>query len=139
MLLDHLVICGFGKVGALAAQLLASKSGTPRTITIIERDSAKAEKARKLGHRVIVGDAATPSSLRVAQVAAATEVLVCVGDAAALHIIQHLHRAAPQTIVKVVLRDRTYSQAASEAGASEVIVLSSLAGGLLAESALRDD
>jgi voltage-gated potassium channel Kch len=133
---DHLVICGLSEVGARAAELLSAGFRTTDRILVIDRDPTKAETARKLGFSFILGDATSSSSLRVAQVTSAAAVLVCVDDASALPIIRHVHRAAPQTPIKVVLKDRTHQETAMLSGASEVFVLSQLTGSLLADSAL---
>ena len=133
---NHLVICGFGKVGACAAELLSADFRTTDKIFVIDCDPAKAETARKLGFGFILGDATSPNTLRVAQVTTAAAILVCVDDAAALPIIRHVHGAAPQTPIKVVLKDKTHTEAAIRSGASEVFVLSQLTGMLLAEAAL---
>ncbi len=134
---DHLVICGLSNVAACAADLFCGRSGVPDQILVIDWNPAKVEAARKLGYSFILGDATSLSSLRIAQAAAAAAILVCVDDGAALTIIRQAHCAAPQTPIKVVLKDKANKEAAMQSGASEVLVLSQLAGNLLAESALK--
>ncbi len=133
---DHLVICGLNGVAAHAARLLSASFTKTDGIIVVDVDPAKAEMARQLGFSFVLGDATSPSSLRVAQVATAAAVLVCVEDFAALAIIRNVHNAAPLTQIQVVLKDDIHREAALLNGASEVFVPSKLAGVLLADSAL---
>lgn len=74
---NHVVICGYGRVGRSAA-LSLQQNGRPALV--IEKDEAAAELARSEDQIVLVGDASRDDVLKDAGIDRASGMLVCAGD-----------------------------------------------------------
>ncbi|MEO6339879.1 MAG: NAD-binding protein [Caulobacteraceae bacterium] len=62
-LTDHVIICGFGRIGVMLANELKDGGAD---LLILERDEARVAQAQALGHLCLQGDAADEVSLRAA-------------------------------------------------------------------------
>ena len=62
---DHIVVCGFGRVGQEVARELARRG---ESLLIIDRDKDACERARDTGHTVLLGDATDEDMLERAGV-----------------------------------------------------------------------
>lgn len=96
----HAVICGYGRVGRVVAEVL----GFQRVpFVVIEEDLTIALELRRRGGTVLVGDASQPDLLRRAGITAAKVVLICVPEKmAARRIVDYARRANPA--VRMVAR-----------------------------------
>lgn len=74
---NHVIICGYGRVGRSAALSLQQND---RPALIIEKDETAAALARSEGNLVLVGDATSDDVLREGGVERAGGMLVCAGD-----------------------------------------------------------
>ncbi len=74
---NHVIICGYGRVGRSAALSLQQND---RPSLVIEKDEVNAEQARQEGHLVLLGDASKDDVLREGGVERASGMLVCAGD-----------------------------------------------------------
>ncbi len=74
----HTILAGFGRVGTVIAEGLL-KSGTP--FCLIEDAEGRILAARALGIEVIIGNAASPDVLRLANVAGARDMLIAIPNA----------------------------------------------------------
>ncbi len=82
---DHIVVCGFGRVGQEVARELARRG---ESLLIIDRDKDVCERARDTGHTVLLGDATDEDVLEQADVERA-----CADRGGGLRRRQRLHRA----------------------------------------------
>jgi voltage-gated potassium channel len=76
-LTNHVIICGYGRVGRSAALSLQQND---RPALVIEKDELNASLAREEGSLVLVGDASRDDILREGGVERAAGMLVCAGD-----------------------------------------------------------
>ena len=74
---DHVIICGYGRVGRSAAMSLQQNE---RATVVVEKSEIVAEIARRDGYLILHGDASSDEVLREAGVDRASGMLVCAGD-----------------------------------------------------------
>lgn len=74
---NHVIICGYGRVGRSAALSLLQNDRLP---IIIEKDETQAQLARSEDLLVLEGDASKDDVLREAGIERAAGMLVCAGD-----------------------------------------------------------
>jgi len=131
LLHDHVVICGFGRIGNMLAREL--KAAGERFV-ILERSSERIDEARALGYLCLHADANDESALRRAGIARARVLATVLPDDAANVFItlgaRGLNRAiqiiargeAPSTVQKLVF-----------AGANEVVLPAHIGAERMAE------
>lgn len=74
---DHVIVCGFGTVGEKVVDVL---SGHNIGLVIIEVDGKKAQRARELGYSIVEGDATMSKNLKLAGIAGAKAIAICMDD-----------------------------------------------------------
>ena len=132
---EHVVLCGFGRVGSAVGEALET-FGT--RFVVIERDPDIVRGLRSRGVPCLFGDAAQPRLLEEAHVARATLVVVALPEMDRARLVVRAVRAvSPQ--VPVLARAHTASarQALTEAGATEVIEPELEAAATMIRHALR--
>ena len=75
---DHAVLVGYGRVGSVVAEGL-QRQGTP--FVVIEDTEDRVVAARAAGLEVVIGNAASPETLALANVAGAKIVLIAIPNA----------------------------------------------------------
>ncbi len=131
---EHFEICGFGAIGAATARALVLHGRSAGDIWVIEADYSQYQQALKLGYRSVFGDACKLQRLRTVHVGAATEVVISVGDDRAADVTRQVRAIAPSALVKVAIHCGEREKEVLSAGASDVVVISKLAGIMLANS-----
>lgn len=129
------VNCGFGRFGQAAAKAMLSHRN-PQDNTVIERDLKRLEKASADNFRTVFGDASEARTLRMAQLGVARDVLICVGGPRGAEIVKAARKLAPTAHIRVGTPTPEFRNVLIAAGADEVIVISDVAGALLARSIL---
>ena len=124
---NHVVICGFGRVGKQVAEDLARKN-TP--VLIIDTDEAQTEKFQsKSDFLFMIGDSTSDEVLKKANIGAALAVITCLPkDADNLYVV--LSAREINKSIKIIAR-ATYSAAVAKlklAGATNVIMPDSIGG-----------
>jgi CPA2 family monovalent cation:H+ antiporter-2 len=117
---DHVVICGYGRVGTHLVEALQAL-GHP--YVVIEQDWLRAQRARARGAVVIYGDATTPAVLAGAHLDTACVVVVTIPDPAVQRlVVQQVAQLYPQ--VPIIARAKRVEDLAVlyQDGASEVIM-----------------
>ncbi|RUT29282.1 hypothetical protein EMQ25_14240 [Arsenicitalea aurantiaca] len=74
----HTVVVGYGRVGSVVAQGLA---GAGRPVLVVEDAEPRIASARAAGLEVVVGNAASPDVLKLANVSGASAMLVAIPNA----------------------------------------------------------
>lgn len=74
----HVILVGYGRVGSVVAEGLAAAQ---RPFLLIEEAEGRINAARALGFEVVVGNAASPHVLGLANVAGATTVIIAIPNA----------------------------------------------------------
>jgi len=132
---DHVVICGYGRVGQNVAQCL-TRSGIASIA--LDLDPDRVDNARLAGNRVLFGDATELRMLEACAIHRARAVVVCFEDlSAGLRVISQVHALVEDLPVLVRTRDERRMQRLYRAGAAEVIPDTLEAGLVLATEVLR--
>nr|MBA2725886.1 NAD-binding protein [Actinomycetota bacterium] len=112
------------------------KGGCPRgAIGFLERSPHRADIARRQGFLSVSGDATDVARLRIAGVGNAAKIIICVGDDESEAVTTAIRQASANVSVTAVLDRPSVQAAVISSGAHSVLVLSEIAGQLLAESA----
>jgi CPA2 family monovalent cation:H+ antiporter-2 len=116
---DHVVIAGFGRVGASVA---AELQGTAVATIAADMDPRRVAQARQRGLPVYFGDATRPEILEALGVERARAVVVAVDNPrAALQIVALLHYIFPELRVYARARDDLHARELEHAGAHIVV------------------
>ena len=76
---DHVILCGYGHSGSIAANELLLRGWQPEQIAVIDPDREEAARAADRGFIGFHGDASSEAILRVAGIERAHSVIVSVG------------------------------------------------------------
>jgi CPA2 family monovalent cation:H+ antiporter-2 len=113
---DHVIVCGYGRVGHAVATLLDT-SGVP--FVAYDTDLARVAQGRAAGHLVLYGDVADPELLATAQAERAALVVVTIDQSdTALRTITALRAGHPRVPIIARARDLADSGRLQEAGAT---------------------
>ncbi|MGB4467454.1 MAG: cation:proton antiporter [Azovibrio sp.] len=116
---QHVVLCGYGRVGQNLARLLAAEG---ISFVALDTDTHRLEEARHFGHNVVFGEASRREVLQAAGLARARAVVVTFDSLRAaervLALVRHLH---PEMPVLLRARDQSDADRLVAAGASLVV------------------
>lgn len=116
---DHVIICGYGRVGQNVAQLLETE-GFP--YIALDLDPARISEAHGAGYPVFYGDATHSEILQAAGLKRARALLISYDDAAsASKIMAQTRLVTPEIPILVRTRDETYLDHLQQEGATEVV------------------
>lgn len=116
---EHVIICGFGRVGQNLARVLEQRGFE---YIAIDLDPLRVRDARQAGDPVVYGDAAEPEVLRTLGVEHASVVVVSFdGAQTALAIVRAIRRLREDVPVLVRTEDDARVDALQAAGATEVV------------------
>jgi voltage-gated potassium channel len=132
---DHIVLCGFGRVGEEIARELR---GRREEVLVIDRDPARREPAVALGCAAIVGDATDEAVLREAGVERA-KVLIAAADSDTGNTFVALTARAlnPKLLIIARAGSEPAEQRLTTAGANRVISPYRIAGRRIALAAIQ--
>jgi CPA2 family monovalent cation:H+ antiporter-2 len=116
---EHVIICGFGRVGQNLARILEKRGFE---YIAIDMDPFRVRDARQAGDPVVYGDASNPEVLRSLGIEHANVVVVSF-DAAdtALRIVRAVRRLRDDVPVLVRTEDDSRLDALQAAGATEIV------------------
>jgi CPA2 family monovalent cation:H+ antiporter-2 len=116
---DHVILCGFGRVGQNVARVLESQGFE---FIALDLDPARIRAARQTGDPVIFGDSADEDMLAQAGLANASAVVVSFAEpATAIGILRSIRRLRPDVPVLVRTQDDARLTELRAAGATEVV------------------
>lgn len=119
LLKNHVIICGYGRVGQHVARLL-EKVSFP--CVSIDFDSELVHRAGLAGEDVLYGDAAHPEFLKKAGIAHAKVLVISLSDhRVATAILTMARNLYPKLPILVRCRDKAELQHFKELGATEII------------------
>lgn len=134
---DHTVVIGYGTKGRAAAYALRDGGAQFDQMIVIDPDPACVAQATEDGMAGMVGDATLIRTLRRAEVARATRVIIAThrDDTSVLACLT-VRRLNPTATVVVAIRQAENEELTRTAGADSVVVYADTAGRLLGVSAL---
>jgi monovalent cation:H+ antiporter-2, CPA2 family len=116
---DHVILCGFGRVGQNIARVLESQGFE---YIALDLDPARIRAARQVGDPVMFGDSADEELLAKAGIDAASAVVISFSDpATSIGILRSVRRVRPEVPVLVRTQDDARLQELKDAGATEVV------------------
>lgn len=117
--LEHVIICGYGRVGQNIARALQDEG---IEFVALDLDPFRVRAAREAGDTVIYGSAARPDMLRAAGLYHATAAVITFAEhRQVLRAIKVLRAGRADLPILVRARDDTYLNDYLEAGATEVV------------------
>lgn len=134
-LAGHVIICGYGHAGSIAALELLHRGREPERIVIIDADRDTLQQAAERGFVCLHGDASSGEMLRVAGVERAEAVILSLSrdDTTVLSILR-IRAIAKRVRVVARVREQQNFQLAREGGADEIVSPPRLGGLLLADA-----
>ncbi len=116
---QHVIICGYGRIGQNLGRLLHHE-GFP--YVALDLDPTVVREAHEAGDPVHFGDASRREILDAAGLSRASVVVLSFEDhASAMKILHQLHKSHPQLPILVRTRDDTHMDELEAAGATEVM------------------
>jgi CPA2 family monovalent cation:H+ antiporter-2 len=116
---EHIILCGFGRVGQNVARVLESQGFE---YIALDLDPARIRTARQAGDPVLYGDSADEEMLVKAGIETASVLVISFSDpATSLGILHSVRRLRPQLPVLVRTQDDTRLRELQEAGATDVV------------------
>ncbi len=116
---DHVIICGFGRVGQILAKFLGQEK---IHWLALDLDPTLLHKSSIAGEQVFYGDASNPEVLLAAGVYKAKMVVLSFADEAVnLEIVKYLRSLKLKFQIFVRTKDETTIQAFEAAGATEIV------------------
>ena len=116
---EHVILCGFGRVGQNVARVLESQGFE---YIALDLDPARIRAARQAGDPVLFGDSADEEMLARAGIAHASAVVISFSDpATALAILRSVRQMHPELPVLVRTADDARLSDLQEAGATDVV------------------
>lgn len=136
-LTEHVIVCGYGRVGQRAAVVLRERGGQ-RPIVILDNQADRAEAAQTAGYLALAGDAADDDVLRQAGVARAWGLIVCTGDDAVnLFIVISARALNPRLRIVTRVTHGQNERKMLQAGADRVVSPYEMGGRRLAHTLLH--
>lgn len=116
---DHVIVCGFGRVGSSAASALRRER---ITVLLIERDPEAVSRAIAEGYLVVAGDATRDEILNEAHIDQARSVVACVASSSD-NLVITLSAKALRSDINVYARasDMEFEKKLALAGADAVV------------------
>jgi CPA2 family monovalent cation:H+ antiporter-2 len=125
---DHVIICGFGRIGQTVSRFLKQES---IKFVAIDIDPLRTSKERDAGENVLFGSSRQTELLQAAHLSQAKLVVIAFGeDKQSLEVIQKVRSLSPDVPILVRTRNDDQLQALQEAGANQVVP-ESLEGSLM--------
>ena len=116
---EHVILCGFGRVGQNVARVLESQGFE---YIALDLDPARIRAARQAGDPVFFGDSSDEEMLAKVGLATASAVVISFSDpATALGILRSVRRLRPEVPVLVRTADDARIKELQDAGATDVV------------------
>jgi Trk K+ transport system NAD-binding subunit len=134
---EHVIVCGFGRIGVVLAQSLAASSAG---FVILEQDEARAADAREQGHLCLHGDATNAAVLRAAGITRAS-VLATVLSNDAINVFITLSARSLNPTVSIIARgeETGTERMLLQAGATKVVMPTHIGAERIAELILFEE
>jgi voltage-gated potassium channel len=131
----HVIVCGFGHSGRIAAVELVAKGEKPERVVVIDQSESAARAAADAGFVALVGSCTSEEIMRRAVVPQARALLLCVGrdDTAVLATLTARHLSDKLRIIASV-RENENAKLLQQGGADVIVAPARVGGYLLADA-----
>ena len=134
-LTDHVVICGFGHSGRIAAQEIVQKNEPSSKVVVIDAREERVRLAAEDGYIGLLGDATSEELLEKARLGNAKTAIVSTGrDDTTILVILTLRHRAPKLKIIANIREEENVKLAKLSGANTVVSPSQIGGYLMANA-----
>jgi voltage-gated potassium channel len=131
----HVIICGYGHSGSIAANELLMRGWEPERVVVIDRDREEVAKAADRGLTGINGDAASEELLRIAGAREAHALIVSVGrDDTTVLIVLTARSLTRNVRIIASVREPENIKLVRAGGADEVVSPPRFGGFLMADA-----
>jgi voltage-gated potassium channel len=134
---DHVVICGFGTGGQMAARELLARGTPPAKVVVIDTAIGALEDAAHLGLTGLRGDASRADVLADAAVARARGVIVCAGEDPINALISLAVRRETRSTRLVVAAEGIDTKPIMQQSGADAVVSAPMIGGYVLADALE--
>jgi len=125
---NHVIICGFGRIGQTVSRFLKQES---IDFVAIDIDPLRTRTAREAGENVLFGSSRQTELLTAAHLSTAKLVVIAFGeDKQSLEVVQKVRSISPSVPILVRTRNDDHLEMLYDAGANEVVP-ESLEGSLM--------
>lgn len=132
---DHVILCGYGHSGSIAAHELLLRGWDPERIVVIDPDREEVAKAAERGLVGIHGDASSEELLRMAGIREAHSVIVSVGrDDTTVLVVLTARSLTSQVRIIASVREPENIKLVRAGGADEVVSPPRFGGFLMADA-----
>ena len=132
---NHMILCGYGRVGAAVAREL---SHADHPVVVIDTDEASRSRAIEDGHLVVPGDATVDHTLEEAGISRARGLIACVDtDSENVFIVLSARQLNPALFIVARSNAAEAEAKLTRAGANRVVSPYGTAGRRIAELATR--
>jgi CPA2 family monovalent cation:H+ antiporter-2 len=116
---DHVIICGFGRVGQTVSRFLKQEN---IDFVAIDIDPLRTKKAREAGENILFGSSRQSELLNAAHLSQAKLVVIAFGeDKQSIEVIQKVRSMSADVPILVRTRNDDQLDALQKAGANEVV------------------
>jgi len=116
---DHVIICGFGRVGQTVSRFLKQES---IEFVAIDIDPLRVKESREAGENILFGTSRQTEILSAAGLSNARLVVIAFGeDKQSVEVIQKVRLLSPDVQILVRTRNDDYLEKLKNAGANEVV------------------
>lgn len=134
-LTDHVILCGYGHAGQVAAQELLDKGTPAEKLVVIDTDEAQIRKAAEAGLIGVLGDCTQESLLRDLRIHKARSAVICLPrDDTVMLCLLTLRYLAKDLRVIAMVREEENVKLVRRAGAHLVVAPSRVSGQLVADA-----
>jgi len=132
---DHVVLCGFGHSGSIAASELLLRGWQPGEIVVMDPDATEVQRAADRGFVGLHGDASSEELLRVAAVDRAHSVIVSVGrDDTTVLIVLTIREIAKRVRIVACVGEQENAKLVRASGADVIVSPPRFGGYLMADA-----
>jgi voltage-gated potassium channel len=132
---NHVIICGYGRMGTHLAERLAQHA---TDLVVIDRDPEPVENAKEAGHLVLEGDATSEEILREAGIQYARSLIVALhGDADNVFLTLTARNMSPDLHILARGEQPATEKKLRQAGANQVVLPAVIGAQQMADIILR--
>ena len=132
---DHVILCGYGHSGSIAASELRLRGWDPERIVVIDPDREEIAKAAERGYVGLHGDASREEILRMAAVQRARSLIVSVGrDDTTVLVVLTARSLAKDVRIVANVREPENVKIVRAGGADEIVSPPRFGGFLMADA-----
>ena len=135
---NHMIVCGYGHTGRIAARALVDKGKSPEEIVVIDTANQCVQEAAEAGYVALRGDASKEDILRRAGLEKAEAVILAPGrDDTNVLIVLTVRHLNPTVKIITSVKEEENQKLLKQAGADVIVSPATVGGYMLADAVER--